>query len=121
MMTYFVLGVIPDNPKDVYYLRVCYGCSEPAQEGQPHSQHYGGIACLSCRAFFRRAQQSAKHPSFICKNNGNCVITVKNRRQCQKCRYEQCLRTGFNPTKLIMMTINVNVHARFRALRPMYY
>ena len=74
-----------------------------------HHLHYGGICCYSCRAFFRRAHQSTKNPSFKCrkKRNGSnssatssqqddirCVIDGSARRQCQLCRYKRCLEIG---------------------------
>ena len=64
------------------------------QEGStPHSTlRWHRLSQLS--GLFRRAEQSAKYPSFVCKYSGNCDITVKNRRRCQKCRYERCLKTG---------------------------
>jgi hypothetical protein len=53
---------------------------------EKHCFHYGGLSCYSCRAFFRRAHQDTKRPDFKCKKNGQCVVTVKTRRKCQKCR-----------------------------------
>ena len=32
--------------------------------------HYGGSACFSCRAFFRRAHQKKEVPDFKCLNVG---------------------------------------------------
>ena len=76
-----------------------------------HHLHYGGICCYSCRAFFRRAHQSTKSPSFKCRKkrsgsnssgslyqheNINCVIDGSARRQCQLCRYKRCLEIGIN-------------------------
>jgi len=74
----------------------CPICEEISTH-QPHQVHYGGQACFSCRAFFRRANQTTKTPQFACKKKGNCKITVKSRRKCQKCRYLKCLKTGMNP------------------------
>ena len=68
-----------------------------APEDDKHHLHYGGICCYSCRAFFRRAHQNTKRPNFECKSGGNCQITVKNRRKCQKCRYEKCVNIGMDP------------------------
>ena len=48
--------------------------------------HYGALCCFSCRAFFRRANQSAKKTIYICKQGNACDITYKNRKKCQKCR-----------------------------------
>jgi len=77
--------------------QICTICGEIAPEDDKHHLHYGGICCYSCRAFFRRAHQSTKRPNFECKSGGTCQITVKNRRKCQKCRYEKCLNIGMDP------------------------
>ena len=53
--------------------------------------NYGASTCFSCRAFFRRALQNSRNPTFVCKKSGNCVVTEQNRRSCRKCRYELCL------------------------------
>ena len=63
--------------------------------------HYGGPACFSCRAFFRRAHQKTKNPNFLCKRGNSCEVTVKTRRRCQKCRYELCLRNGMRPEAVL--------------------
>ena len=74
---------------------VCPICQSVAK--QQHQTHYGGMACFSCRAFFRRAHQTSKTPNFVCNRNNSCVINVKTRRSCQKCRYLICLRVGMDP------------------------
>ncbi|TRY80570.1 hypothetical protein TCAL_16754 [Tigriopus californicus] len=66
-----------------------------------HCFHYGGVSCYSCRAFFRRAHQGTKEPSFKCKRNNQCDITEKTRRKCQKCRYELCLNAGMDPSLVL--------------------
>ena len=45
------------DPKDSYFLRFCFVCNEEAPPDKEHYSNYGGIVCLSCRAFFRRAHQ----------------------------------------------------------------
>ena len=67
-----------------------------APDDDKHHLHYGGICCYSCRAFFRRAHQATKEPNFQCKNGETCEITVKNRRKCQRCRYNKCLKIGMD-------------------------
>ena len=62
----------------------CDACGKLATQ-----QHlnYGANVCFSCRAFFRRAHNTdAAAPQFVCKTGGQCAITPKNRRRCQKCR-----------------------------------
>lgn len=61
--------------------------------------NYGADACFSCRAFFRRAHQKCPKsiPNFQCKNGNKCDVNAKNRRRCQKCRYDRCLQYGMKP------------------------
>ena len=70
-----------------------------------HHIHYGALACFSCRAFFRRAHNksggSSDPPSYICKHDGKCDITSKNRKKCQKCRYDKCIEIGMNPNLVL--------------------
>jgi hypothetical protein len=91
---------------------VCPICGEVSE--QPHQIHYGGVACFSCRAFFRRAHQKTRDPKFVCKKGGNCEVTVKNRRKCQKCRYDLCVNAGMRPeagkiTKSVTVTLPINI------------
>ena len=64
----------------------------------PHCQ-------CSCRAFFRRAHNksggSSDPPSYICKHDGKCDITSKNRKKCQRCRYDKCIEIGMNPNLVL--------------------
>ena len=85
---------LPPDPGHEYYLKFCYVCQEPSKPGQEHIRNYGGIVCFSCRQFFRRAHQKTKQPTFSCTFGGNCLITVKSRRRCQKCRYDRCIFSG---------------------------
>ena len=111
-----------DNPKHRYYLKVCYICKETTTK--EHCIHYGALACFSCRAFFRRSHQGMqdkgladdgkrKLPEFICKKSGNCNVTPKTRRRCQKCRYELCIKAGMQPDAV--MTDDA-VKVRFRKM-----
>lgn len=90
-----------ENPKDQKFLRVCFVCTEAAKPDKEHLKNYGGIVCFSCRAFWRRSHQKTRSPIFQCKRNGNCVITVSNRRQCQFCRYQRCLMAGMRPEAVL--------------------
>eukprot|EP00093_Oithona_nana_P006513 06513.XXX_290934_291176_1 [CDS] Oithona nana genome sequencing. len=74
---------------------ICPICKDVSD--QPQQLHYGGRACFSCRAFFRRAHQKTKHPDFFCKKGNACEVTVKTRRRCQKCRYVLALKAGMQP------------------------
>merc|ERR1712242_538645 len=76
----------------VYLCPICQWTSK-----EDHPICYGGQACLSCKAFFRRAHRDTKSPTFVCKKIDNCHINPKTRRSCQKCRYRLCLKAGMNP------------------------
>ena len=59
----------------------CSVCGDAAK-----SMHFGGMACDSCKAFFRRSVQSNNYESFICSGQKNCPVIKDNRRICQYCR-----------------------------------
>ena len=62
----------------------CTVCGEVSNN---HHTHYGALVCYSCRAFFRRANQSnLKNNAYICKYEARCEINATNRKKCQKCR-----------------------------------
>ncbi len=66
----------------------CHVCGDRA----PNHIHYGGIACFSCRAFFRRSVP--KYNNYFCMAEGDCKISASTRKNCQYCRYQACLRAG---------------------------
>eukprot|EP00095_Tigriopus_kingsejongensis_P000593 snap_masked-scaffold95_size379157-processed-gene-0.8 protein:Tk00593 transcript:snap_masked-scaffold95_size379157-processed-gene-0.8-mRNA-1 annotation:"PREDICTED: uncharacterized protein LOC778670" len=85
------------NLGDPKTLRKCTVCLDITKRSH---LNYGGDACFSCRAFFRRAHQKfpTSVPNFQCKNASQCQINAKNRRRCQKCRYDRCLEHGMKPS-----------------------
>jgi hypothetical protein len=40
-------------------------------------------------------------PQLICKKNGECQITVGNRKKCKKCRYERCKASGMTQDAIL--------------------
>jgi len=52
---------------------------------------YGGKACLSCRAFFRRSVQTTLYRIFTCKSTSNCLINLRTRKTCKYCRFMKCI------------------------------
>merc|ERR1712227_1165290 len=69
---------------------VCTICNGPSAS----HLHYGAIACYSCRAFFRRGIGK----SYCCvEGTGDCTIDWSNRRSCQWCRFDRCLKAGMKP------------------------
>ncbi|CAF4476408.1 unnamed protein product [Rotaria sp. Silwood2] len=63
---------------------ICRVCGAPA-----HGYNFDQITCESCKAFFRRNALKNK-PQFKCRFDGNCVINMRNRRQCSYCRLKKC-------------------------------
>ena len=62
-------------------------------------KHYGGKACISCRAFFRRSVQNDAYKDFACANSESgtslsCDINSKSWSSCRYCRFQQCLGSG---------------------------
>jgi len=73
--------------------------------------HYGGITCYPCRSFFRRATVSEKKKK--CKKGGHCQVKFDDRKSCNPCRYQECLRNGMRPHLVLSED---QIHERFRNL-----
>jgi len=54
--------------------------------------HYGIFTCESCKGFFKRTVQNKK--TFVCPRQGECEITLENRKKCPACRFAKCLVMG---------------------------
>lgn len=67
----------------------CGVCGDAAR-----SMHFGGMACDSCKAFFRRSVQSGAYKSFQCPDNKTCLISKQNRKVCQYCRFKKSQENG---------------------------
>ncbi|CAI4228334.1 unnamed protein product [Auanema sp. JU1783] len=68
----------------------CLVCGESAA-----AMHYGTMACVGCKGFFRRALMKADQ--LECFNNGRCVINKNLRTTCRSCRFQKCLESGMQP------------------------
>ena len=79
-------GKKKDNPL-ISATEKCKVCLEPAAK----HIHYGSVTCFSCRAFFRRSIQNKSGKVYTCRKQGNCNVTNKLRKSCQKCRFDKCL------------------------------
>ena len=89
-------------------------CAVCLVESDNHHIHYGALACFSCRAFFRRAHaRGPAGPTYQCKKDKKCDVTLKNRKKCQRCRYEKCLAAGMN-SRLVLTEDQKKV--RFRKM-----
>ena len=45
--------------------------------------------------------QKTRSPNYVCKNNNECVLTLDNRRSCQKCRFDRCVTAGMHPEAVL--------------------
>ncbi|XP_076033108.1 uncharacterized protein LOC143020555 isoform X2 [Oratosquilla oratoria] len=69
--------------------KICGVCGDIAK-----SNHFGGPACDSCKAFFRRSVQSSAWESFKCSAQKQCEMFRGNRKSCQYCRFKKCQDNG---------------------------
>lgn len=69
---------------------VCAVCGE-----ENVKMHYGVLACLGCKGFFRRALKKATE--YECLRNNNCMIDKFERNSCRACRLQKCLDVGMDP------------------------
>ena len=70
-------------------IKYCGVCGDIAK-----SYHFGGLSCDSCKAFFRRSVQNDNYLHFQCCHQGDCLITLANRKSCQFCRMKRCFGIG---------------------------
>ncbi|CAJ0604505.1 unnamed protein product [Cylicocyclus nassatus] len=59
------------------------------------AMHYGAVACVGCKGFFRRALMKADQ--LECQAIGKCPIRADMRTQCRSCRFQKCLEAGMKP------------------------
>ena len=74
------------NPDGIKYCGVCGDIAK--------SYHFGGLSCDSCKAFFRRSVQNDNYLHFQCCHQGECLISLSNRKSCQFCRMKRCFSIG---------------------------
>merc|ERR1712141_151381 len=73
------------KPKRPKFIRIvpCQVCGDDAND----HNHYGGVACYSCKAFFRR--KVTMNQALTCIKSDNCQVTKENRKNCKKCRLKK--------------------------------
>jgi len=91
----------------------CHVCGDQAAE----HLHYGGIACYSCRAFFRRTVNSNR-PILECSNDLNCKINKDTRKRCQFCRFEKCKAVGMKTSWVLTEEDKTKLAMRRTATSP---
>ncbi|KAK0074053.1 hypothetical protein PV325_008838 [Microctonus aethiopoides] len=71
-------------------LSLCKVCGDKAS-----GKHYGVPSCDGCRGFFKRSiRRYARNLDYVCKENGQCIVDVSRRNQCQACRFAKCLEVN---------------------------
>ncbi|XP_063991494.1 protein dissatisfaction-like isoform X2 [Diachasmimorpha longicaudata] len=69
---------------------LCKVCGDKAS-----GKHYGVPSCDGCRGFFKRSiRRHARNLDYVCKENGQCIVDVSRRNQCQACRFAKCLEVN---------------------------
>ncbi|KAL7292452.1 hypothetical protein TKK_0014033 [Trichogramma kaykai] len=66
---------------------LCKVCGDKAS-----GKHYGVSSCDGCRGFFKRSIR--RNLDYVCKENGQCIVDVSRRNQCQACRFTKCLQVN---------------------------
>jgi len=77
---------------------ICNICGDQAGR---HS-YYGGVACQSCRAFFRRSVQGGNYQKFRCiKLHNQCSLKHSFRKKCKFCRFQSCIGAGMKVSYVV--------------------
>lgn len=61
-------------------------------------RHYGTVACLGCKGFFRRSILLNK--VYKCIRNKSCPINAQTRNSCHYCRLQRCFYVGMKTSYL---------------------
>ncbi|XP_054169171.1 vitamin D3 receptor-like [Oppia nitens] len=73
-----------------YNSLICQICGDKS-----NGYHFGAISCDSCKSFFKRNFSKYKD-KYKCYLGGKCVVEIKTRTNCKKCRLDKCLAAGMS-------------------------
>ncbi|TRY79761.1 hypothetical protein TCAL_08104 [Tigriopus californicus] len=80
-----------ENKSEPKRSKICSVCNDTSKN---FHLNYGAPTCSSCRAFFRRAHRRTVSSELVCQFGNSCQITPETRRNCSKCRFDQCINVG---------------------------
>lgn len=80
-----------ENNSEPKRSKICSVCNDTSKN---FHLNYGAPTCSSCRAFFRRAHRRTVTSVLVCQFGNACQITPETRRNCSKCRFDQCINVG---------------------------
>lgn len=63
--------------------------------------HFGGLCCNSCKAFFRRSVYNKNYLGFCCSQRGQCAISTSSRKDCRYCRIHRCFAIGMEESLVL--------------------
>ncbi len=82
-----------DNVSNKRSLMPCVVCGHLTRP----LNHFGVLACFSCRAFFTRAMKDGNHNLFDCRSGRHdCAIDSRSWLSCKQCRFDKCCRAGMS-------------------------
>lgn len=80
---------------------MCSICMAPAES---FYLNFGATSCSSCRAFFRRCVLKNLYQGLVCHYGRRCVLTMDNRSDCRKCRFDKCVQQGMKCSAVLNHT-----------------
>ena len=81
----------------------CHVCHIPPTTTRTHYNHYGGICCFKCKAFFKYCHDKNYvdedgRIKYKCVKKGEsltqCEVHHQGKQMCKKCRYLKCVQIG---------------------------